>query len=139
MTTKALLGVSAISGSFTLSVILVYGTKAVIPAELLVPKKCIRSFGESSNDKDLHANLDLLEECREIVVICKAINKQKISKYYDKRIKPVSFRVGDYVWRNNEASRAENTGKLGPNWEGPYEVIGTSATGSYILVGINGE
>ncbi|XP_071740102.1 uncharacterized protein [Rutidosis leptorrhynchoides] len=63
----------------------------------------------------------------------------KISKYYDKRVKLMSFRIGDYVWRNNEASRAENTGKLGPNWEGPYELIGISATGSYIMERLNGE
>ncbi|XP_071740662.1 uncharacterized protein [Rutidosis leptorrhynchoides] len=110
---------------------LVYGTEAVIPAELVVPTKRIRSFDESSNDESLCANLDMLEEHRVIATIREAITKQKISKYYDKRVKPMSFRVGDYVWRNNEASRAENTGKMGLNWEGPYEVIGISATGFY--------
>ncbi|XP_071687882.1 uncharacterized protein [Rutidosis leptorrhynchoides] len=116
---------------------LVYGTEAVIPAELMVPTKHIRNFDESSNDEGLRANLDMLEERREIATIREAIKKQKISKYYDKHVKPMSFRVGDYVWRNNEASRAENTGNLGPNWEGPYEVFGISATGSYILAGLN--
>ncbi|XP_071741143.1 uncharacterized protein [Rutidosis leptorrhynchoides] len=93
---------------------LVYGTEAVIPAELLVPTKWILSFSESSNDEGLHANLDMLEECREIASIREAVNKQKISTYYDKRAKPMSSRIGDFVWRNNEASRAENTGKLRP-------------------------
>ncbi|XP_071694852.1 uncharacterized protein [Rutidosis leptorrhynchoides] len=116
-----------------------YRTEAVIPVELMVPTKRIRSFDESSNDEGLLANLDMLEERREIASIQEVINKQQISKYYDKRVKPVSFRVGDYVWHNNEASRAENTGKLGPNWEGPYEVIGINVTGSYILAGLNGE
>ncbi|XP_071688247.1 uncharacterized protein [Rutidosis leptorrhynchoides] len=116
-----------------------YGTEAVIPVELVVPTKRIRSFNESSNDEGLHANLDILEERREIAAIREAVNKQKISKYYDKHVKPMSFKIGDYVWRNNEASRVENTGKLGPNWEGPYEVIGISATRSYILAGLNGE
>ncbi|XP_071739182.1 uncharacterized protein [Rutidosis leptorrhynchoides] len=35
--------------------------------------------------------------------------------------KDIVCRIGDYVWRNNEESRAENTGKLGTNLEGPYE------------------
>ncbi|XP_071714709.1 uncharacterized protein [Rutidosis leptorrhynchoides] len=118
---------------------LIYWMKAVIPAELMVPTKRIRSFDELSNDESLCANLDMLEEHREIAAIHEAINKHKISKYYDKRANPMSFKIGDYVWHNNEASRAENTGKLGPNWEGPYEVIGISAMGSYILVGLNGE
>ncbi|XP_071688264.1 uncharacterized protein [Rutidosis leptorrhynchoides] len=118
---------------------LVYGTEAIIPAEMLVPTKRIRSFNESSNDEGLRANQDMLEELREIAAIREAVNKQKISKYHDKHVKPMSFRIGDYVWHNNEVSRAENTGNLGPNWEGPYEVIDKSATRSYILAGINGE
>ncbi|XP_071713071.1 uncharacterized protein [Rutidosis leptorrhynchoides] len=117
----------------------VYGTEVVIPAEILVPTKRVQSFDESSNGEGLRANLDMLEERREIAAIREAMNKQKISKYYDKRVKPMSFKVGEYVWCNNEASRVENTGKLGPNWEGPYEIIGTSATGSYILAEITGE
>ncbi|XP_071687002.1 uncharacterized protein [Rutidosis leptorrhynchoides] len=118
---------------------LVYGTEAIIPAEILVPTKRVQSFDESTNGKGLHANLDMLEERKEIAAIQEAMNKQKISNYYDKHVKPLSFKVGEYVWRNNEASRAENTGKLGPNWEGPYEIIGTSATRSYIIAEITGE
>ncbi|XP_071714732.1 uncharacterized protein [Rutidosis leptorrhynchoides] len=118
---------------------LVYGTEAIIPAEILVPTKRVQSFDESSNGKGLHTNLDMLKEHREIAAIREVMNKKKISKYYDKHVKPLSFKVGEYVWCNNEASRAENTGKLGPNWEGPYEIIGTSATGSYILAEITGE
>ncbi|XP_071739746.1 uncharacterized protein [Rutidosis leptorrhynchoides] len=118
---------------------LVYGMEDIIPVELMVPTKRIRSFNESSNDEGLRTNIDMQEERREIATIREAANKQKISKYYDKRVKLMSFRTGDYVWRNKEASRVENTGKLGPNWEGPYEVIVISATGSYMLVGINGE
>ncbi|XP_071700585.1 uncharacterized protein [Rutidosis leptorrhynchoides] len=118
---------------------LVYGTEAIIHSELMVLTKRIRSFDESSNDEGLRANLDMLKEREEISAIREGGNKKKISKYYDKRVKPMLFRVGDYVWSNNEASRAENTEKLGPNWEGPYEVIDTSKTGSYIPAGINGE
>ncbi|XP_071740007.1 uncharacterized protein [Rutidosis leptorrhynchoides] len=113
--------------------------EAVIPTELMVSTKRIHDFDESSNDEGLSTSLDMLEEHREIVTIREVINKQKISKYYDKRVKPMSFRIGDYVRRNNEASWAENTGKLGPNWEGPYEVIRISAIESYILTRLNGE
>ncbi|XP_071688750.1 uncharacterized protein [Rutidosis leptorrhynchoides] len=48
---------------------LVYGTEAVIPAELMVPMKRIRSFNESSNHEGLRTNLDILEERREIATI----------------------------------------------------------------------
>ncbi|GKD07111.1 reverse transcriptase domain-containing protein, partial [Tanacetum coccineum] len=29
----------------------------------------------------------------------------------------------DFVYQNNDASHVEDTGKLGPKWEGPYEVV----------------
>ncbi|XP_071739791.1 uncharacterized protein [Rutidosis leptorrhynchoides] len=73
--------------------ILVYGMEAVIPAKLLVPTKHISTFDESSNGEDLRANLDLLEEHREIAYIREAINKQTISKYYEKCIKPMLFKI----------------------------------------------
>ncbi|XP_071728884.1 uncharacterized protein [Rutidosis leptorrhynchoides] len=38
-----------------------------------------------------------------------------------------------------EASRVEDTGKLGPKWEGPYKVIGVSDTGAYRLASLDGR
>ena len=45
-----------------------------------------------------------------------------MEKYYNAKVRGTSFKPGDYVYRSNEASQVENTGKLGPKWEGPYEV-----------------
>nr|GEV40347.1 reverse transcriptase domain-containing protein [Tanacetum cinerariifolium] len=45
----------------------------------------------------------------------------------------VSFKPGDLVYRNNDASQAEDTGKLGPRWEGPYEVTESLGKGAYKL------
>ena len=56
-----------------------------------------------------------------------------MERYYNRRVKPVSFKVGDFVYRRNEASRVENLGKLGPNWEGPYRVVEAYDNGSYKL------
>ncbi|XP_071699456.1 uncharacterized protein [Rutidosis leptorrhynchoides] len=75
-------------------------------------------------------NLDLLEERRDAAAIREASNKQKIVKYYNQRVKERAFRPGDFVWRNNNASRVENTGKLGPNWEGPYVIADALGNGS---------
>ncbi|GJY00631.1 hypothetical protein Tco_0357649, partial [Tanacetum coccineum] len=44
-----------------------------------------------------------------------------------------SFRPGELVYRNNDASRAEDTGKLGPKWKGPYEVTEALGKGTYKL------
>ncbi|GJY13123.1 hypothetical protein Tco_0382432 [Tanacetum coccineum] len=74
------------------------------------------------NNEELRLNLDLLEERRERTAIHEAKAKLKMSKYYNARVHSVTFRPGDFVYRSNEASYAINGGKLGPKWEGPYEV-----------------
>ena len=53
--------------------------------------------------------------------------------YYDAKVKNTSFRPGDFVYRANDASHAEDTGKLGPKWEGPYEVVEALGNGAYRL------
>ncbi|GJW09505.1 hypothetical protein Tco_1575332 [Tanacetum coccineum] len=55
------------------------------------------------NDEELRLNLDLLEERR------------------------------DFVYRSNDASHAVDGGKLGPKWEGPYEVTKALEDGAYML------
>nr|GEU59130.1 reverse transcriptase domain-containing protein [Tanacetum cinerariifolium] len=45
-----------------------------------------------------------------------------VDVYYNARVRGVTFRPGDFVYRSNDASHAVDRGKLGPNCEGPYEV-----------------
>ncbi|GJS13235.1 hypothetical protein Tco_1132955 [Tanacetum coccineum] len=65
------------------------------------------------------------------------IERQKarcqMEKYYKHTVRNASFKPGDLVYRSNEASRVEDTGKLGPKWEGPYEVTEALGKGSYKL------
>ncbi|GJT50344.1 reverse transcriptase domain-containing protein [Tanacetum coccineum] len=58
------------------------------------------------------AEIDLPEERREIAAIREARYKQQAKKYYNKKVLHVEFKVGEFVLRKNEASRAANTGKL---------------------------
>nr|GEZ02559.1 reverse transcriptase domain-containing protein [Tanacetum cinerariifolium] len=67
-------------------------------------------------------NLDLLEERRERAAICEAKAKLKMTKCYNARVCGVTFKPGDFVYRGNDASHAVAGGKLGPKWEGPYEL-----------------
>ncbi|GJT06228.1 reverse transcriptase domain-containing protein [Tanacetum coccineum] len=46
---------------------------------------------------------------------------------------------GSLYLEKNEASRAANTGKLGPTWEGPYKVIQAFQSGAYKLSNMEGE
>ncbi|GJX07452.1 reverse transcriptase domain-containing protein [Tanacetum coccineum] len=91
---------------------LTYGTEAVIPAEIGMPTHRTSSVNEKTNDQELCLNLDLLDERREITAIREA---------------------------RNEVSRAANTGKLGPTWEGLYKVIQAFQSGAYKLSNMEGE
>nr|GEU56963.1 reverse transcriptase domain-containing protein [Tanacetum cinerariifolium] len=91
------------------------------------------------NDEALKINLNLLEEKREQTAIHKAKSKAKMEKYYNSKVRSVSFKPGDLVYRNNDASHAEDTGKLGPKWKGPYEVTEALGKGAYKLRDRNGK
>nr|GEW29450.1 reverse transcriptase domain-containing protein [Tanacetum cinerariifolium] len=61
------------------------------------------------NDEALEINLDLLEEKREQAAIREAKSKAKMEKYYNSKVRSASFKPGDLVYRNNDASRAKDT------------------------------
>ncbi|GKC33971.1 reverse transcriptase domain-containing protein [Tanacetum coccineum] len=113
---------------------LTYGSEAVIPAEIGMPTYRTLHFNEAQNEEEMRLNLDLSQERRETAAIREAKYKKKVEQYYNKRVRPMSFKVGDFVYRKNAASRVENQGKLGPNWEGPYRVTEAYDNGSYKLV-----
>nr|GEW95183.1 reverse transcriptase domain-containing protein [Tanacetum cinerariifolium] len=96
--------------------------------EIRMPTYRIAAVDVVNNDKELRLNLDLLEERRERAAICEARAKSKMMKYYNARVRGVAFKLGDFFYRNNDASHAVAGGKLGPKWEGPYEV--TEALGN---------
>nr|GEX43760.1 reverse transcriptase domain-containing protein [Tanacetum cinerariifolium] len=117
---------------------LTYRTEAVIPTEIGMPTYRTTAVDIVSNDKELRLNLDLLEERREGAVICEAKAKLKMMKYYNARVRGVTFRPGDFVYRINDASHAVAGGKLGPKWEGPYEVTEALGDGAYKLLSMDG-
>nr|GFA88749.1 reverse transcriptase domain-containing protein [Tanacetum cinerariifolium] len=97
-------------------------SKTVIPAEIGMPTYRTTAVDVVNNDEELRLNLDLLEERRELAAMSEARSKSKMMKYYNSRVRGVAFKPGDFVYRSNDASHAVAGGKLGPKWEGPYEV-----------------
>nr|GEW60659.1 reverse transcriptase domain-containing protein [Tanacetum cinerariifolium] len=110
---------------------LTYSTEAVILVEIGVPTHRTSNLNEKTNDQELRLNLDLLDERREISAIREPRYKQQVEKHYNKKVRHVQFKVGEFVLRKNEASRAANTSKLGPTCEGPYKVIQSFQSGAY--------
>nr|GEX94240.1 reverse transcriptase domain-containing protein [Tanacetum cinerariifolium] len=95
---------------------LTYETEAVIPTEIGMPTYRTAAVDVVSNDEELRLNLNLLEERRERAAICEAKAKSKMTKYYNARVRDVTFKPGDFVYRSNDASHAVAGGKLGPKW-----------------------
>ncbi|GJZ86758.1 reverse transcriptase domain-containing protein [Tanacetum coccineum] len=70
---------------------LTYGTEAVIPAEIGMPMYRT-TVGDTVHNDELRLNLDLLEERRERVAFREAKAKLNMTKYYNARVRGVTFR-----------------------------------------------
>nr|GEV27296.1 hypothetical protein [Tanacetum cinerariifolium] len=114
------------------------GIKARLGEEIGMPIYRIAAVDVVNNDKELPLNMDLLEERRERAAICEARAKSNMLKYYNARVRGVAFKPGDFVYRSNDASHAVTGGKLGPKWEGPYEVTEALGNRAYKLRSTDG-
>ncbi|KAL0401373.1 UNVERIFIED_CONTAM: hypothetical protein Slati_4167200 [Sesamum latifolium] len=110
---------------------LVYGTEAIIPAELGIPSHRVMNFSEECNENLLRENLDLIEELREKAFLRIQRYKNIMINSYNKRVKSRSFQVGYLVLRR--ADGLKSIGKLDPTWEGPYKVTSIIGKGAYEL------
>ncbi|XP_021833172.1 uncharacterized protein K02A2.6-like [Prunus avium] len=119
---------------------LAFGSEAVVPVEIGESSYRTESFEPKANEAALALSLDLIEEQRTVANLHNEAYKQCVSRYYDSRVKPRSFRIGDWVMRKvSLATKNPTEGTLGPSWEGPYEVIGILRSGTYRLRGTDGK
>ncbi|GJT05497.1 reverse transcriptase domain-containing protein [Tanacetum coccineum] len=109
---------------------LTYGTEAVIPAEIGMPTFRTAEVNVAENDEALEINLELLEEKREQAAIREAKSKRQMEKYYNTKVR-MQLLASDLCVSVQRSKRVEDTGKLGPKWEGPYEV--TEALGKGVV------
>ncbi|KAL0386594.1 UNVERIFIED_CONTAM: hypothetical protein Slati_4545300 [Sesamum latifolium] len=106
---------------------LVYGTEAIIPAELGIPSHRVMHFSEECNSYLLKESLDLIEQLREKAFIHTQRYKNIMINSYNKRVKAWSFQVGDLVLQRVDTLK--QVGKLDPTWEGPYKITGIIGRG----------
>ncbi|GKB00437.1 reverse transcriptase domain-containing protein [Tanacetum coccineum] len=117
---------------------LTYGTEAVISVTTGMPSLRCEKIDQTMNEV-LLLNLDILEEEREKAAIQESKSKAKMERYYNAKVRGTTFKPGDFVYRSNEASHAKDSGKLGPKWEGPYEVVEALGKGAYKIRNNNGD
>uniref|UniRef100_A0A2N9G140 Uncharacterized protein n=1 Tax=Fagus sylvatica TaxID=28930 RepID=A0A2N9G140_FAGSY len=103
---------------------LAFGVEAIIPLEIGMPTIRTTEFAVQTNEDNLHKDLDLVEERRDLAMVHLAAYQQRMRREHNKNVKPRTFQIGDLVLRKVMANtRRPNEGKLGPNWEGPYKVL----------------
>ena len=113
---------------------LAFGTEAVASIEVGLKSLRVEFANAEHNEEILRLNLDLLEEKREQVLRHAEDYHKKTTKYYDRRVRPRSFKSGDLVLKKLLPERKDPTHeKLGPNWEGPYVVSRIVRPGNYEL------
>ena len=119
---------------------LAYGVEAVILLEIGLPMIQTTKFDAEENEDNLHKDLNLLEEIRNMATIRLASYHQQMKRRYDQSIRPRSFQVGDLVLQKVVANtKNPNDRKLGPNWEGPYKVISLAGVEAYRLEDMDGK
>nr|KYP53835.1 hypothetical protein KK1_024409 [Cajanus cajan] len=119
---------------------LTYGTNAMIPVEVCETSHRRQAFNSKQNAQELAADLDIVDELRDVAQIHKKACKICASRRYNTRVKPRSFQVGDLVWRLlGEARKDTLDGKLAPTWGGPFRVTEDLENGAYRLEELNGK
>lgn len=76
---------------------LTYRSEVVVPVKVVMPSYRVHHFDKKRNKQGLEENLDLLEEMSEEAEVRMVTNMRKAEHYFNRRVKPRSFKLGDLV------------------------------------------
>ena len=66
--------------------------------------------------------------------------RQKMAKHFNSHVKKRKFKLDDLVMRKTEVKKGEaGSGKLQPNWEGPYTISEVIKEGTFKLTNSMGR
>ena len=119
---------------------LVYRTKAISPVELVVPTPRVvleesqEEIEDTNNERRL-ADLERVEEERELAKRRRQRYQQRMTKAYAQAVRPRAFIEGQLVLRMAEHVRRNlpRPSKFAPKWEGPYIIRKAHESGYYYL------
>ncbi|XP_072084445.1 uncharacterized protein [Arachis hypogaea] len=108
--------------------------------EVSIPTLRTELYNQPNNQQARSAELDLVEEDRDISAIKQRARKRYLEQRHHKRVVHRSFADGDLVLRRTEDARKPPAhGKLAANWEGPFRVLQNLGKGAYKLETLRGE
>lgn len=113
---------------------MVYGAEAVLPIGVYEPTLRLMLSKEEANWEGMRVALDFIPKVRGNAVLRHELYKLKMTREYNKRVSRRPIKEGDFVLRKMEAvGKANEQGKLTPNWEGPYRIAQEVRDGTYRL------
>ncbi|KAI4363639.1 hypothetical protein MLD38_019830 [Melastoma candidum] len=120
---------------------LVYGTQAVIPAEVKLPT--IRILSQSNMTEEEKANhqlahLDFIDEKRLAAIDHMQCYQQRMSRAFNKKVKEVKYKPRDVILKRILPNAKDPRGKFAPNYEGPFVVEHAFSGGATILMKMDG-
>ncbi|XP_049405250.1 uncharacterized protein LOC125868702 [Solanum stenotomum] len=121
---------------------LVYGSEAVIPAEVEIPSlRIIQEVGldDAKWIRSRHEQLMLIDEKRMDAVCHGQLYQNRMTKAFDKNVRPRQFTSGQLVLKKIFPHQGEAKGKFAPNWQGPYMVHRVLSGGAVILAEMDGR
>ncbi|XP_070035243.1 uncharacterized protein [Nicotiana tomentosiformis] len=122
---------------------LVYGVKAVLPLERQIPSLRLaiqEGITEEENAQLRLAELQALDEKRLEAQQSLECYQARLSRAFNKTVRPRSFQVGDQVLvvRRSITTSHKPVGKFTSKWDGPYVVQEAYSSGAYKLVDADG-
>nr|XP_004245006.1 uncharacterized protein LOC101268415 [Solanum lycopersicum] len=122
--------------------LLVYGTEAVIPAEVEIPYLRIIQEAEVSNAEWVIKWIDqltLIDEKRMLAVCHGQLYRQRMTRAFHKRVRARNFEVGQLVLKRIFPHQDEYKVKFAPNWQGPNMVRKLLSVGALVPSEIDGS
>ncbi|VFQ62673.1 unnamed protein product [Cuscuta campestris] len=116
-----------------------YGLEARAPSEMFIPTWREENYKAQENEKTMATDLHFIEERRERAFLRAENYRRQVKEYYDCKVRPREFRVGDLVLRKREASQPTKGGKFAKSYEEPYKVTFVLSLGTYKLSMLEGR
>jgi hypothetical protein len=116
---------------------LVYGSEAIVPADVMWQSPQLKMYEEGEADDARHLEIDSVEEVRCNILLQSVRYLQGVHHYHDRNVQERSFNIGELVLRHIQ----DETGlhKLNSRWEGAFIVVKVTGPGSYHLQYPNGQ
>jgi hypothetical protein len=89
-----------------ISFFLVYGSEAILPADIMWKSPRVEMYNEGEADEARQLELDSVEEARCTALVQSARYLQGIRRYHDRNVRERSFSIGDLVLAASKTSPA---------------------------------